>query len=189
MNNNQISTKPNKNKIIIITAFGALAVIIIAVLIIILVQNNQQGSGDKETTAAFDDNVPLDAVGPTEAKFRKIDGYSAMLNLYYSIDNDMLLDTVKTIVADGGLNDSTILNGKTGCYTISDSTQSESVKYCVTDDDGTDYIDNLEFDYKRGDRKGFIKEIQDSMFQHFDGKITSDHETKVDAIEDYLIKQ
>ena len=177
----------NKRKYIIAAIIGVLVIAISTGAVVLLTKNNQKAKD--QTTPKPTDNVPLDGVGPTEAKFRKIDGYSTMLNLYYSIDNDMLLDTVKTIVADGGLNDSTILNGKTGCYTISDKTKSESVKYCVTNDDGTDYIDNLEFDYKRGDRKGFIKEVQDSIFQHFDGKITSDHETKVDAIEDYLIKQ
>ena len=189
MNNDQISTKSNKNKIIIITAFGALAVIIIAVLIVILVQNNQQGSGNKETTTTLDDYIPLDGVGPIGANFRHREGYSTMLDLYYSIDNDMMLDTVETIIKDGKLDQNAKYDKETKCYTYTDEGREESVSFCVTDDDGVDYIHNLKFHYTKGDINGSITEIQDSHFQHFDGKTTNDYDIKTDAIEDYLIKQ
>ena len=188
MNNDQISTKSNKNKTIIITAFGALAVIIIAVLIVIFVQNNQPGSGNKGTTA-LDDYIPPDGVGPIEANFRHREGYSTMLDLYYSIDNDMMLYTVETIIKDGKLDQDAKYDKETKCYTYTDESREESVSFCVTDDDGVDYIHNLEFRYTRNDTNGSIAEIQGSHFQHFDGKITNDYDTKTDAIEDYLIKQ
>ena len=172
----------NKKKLIILVAiFCVICVAIAATLIIIM---NQKPA--KDTSSNPDATyVAPDAVGATEIHYTQNDGYTTMLNLYNSIDNDMSLDTVEKVATEAKLRIATNDNEH---FTIVDQTN-ESIKFDIIIEDDVASIYNLEFSYNRNSLSGSIKEVQKSQFQHFDGKTTNEYETKADAIEDYLIKQ
>ena len=188
MNNDQITTPKNKTKIIIIAIISTLTVAIIIALIVLLIQNNKQKTGEDEAEVIYGDNVALDAVGPIEERLRHREGYSTMLDFYYSVDNNMMLNTVNEVIKDGKLDQNVKHDKKTNCYNLVDDNRQESVNFCVTQDDGVDYIYNLRFQYSKGALNGSIAEVQGG-FQHFDGKTTNDYELKTEAIEDYLAKK
>lgn len=174
-----MQTQPLSKKYFIIG--GLLLVAVIFAIISVTLTN--QGTPTEDTPEG--DYIPIGVIG-NPLEYTENDEYSKTLNLYASLDNDMMLSTAKDIISQADAEDFTTINAT--LYTISEN-DSEKLTFEVENEEQASYIYNLTYSYNddKGN-SGIIQETQNSQFIHSNGILSDEFKTKSEAIEDYLMR-